>query len=89
MNTMPQGPFCQSCSMPMTKPEDVGTSADGSPSDLYCTFCYQGGKFTRPDITMDGMIAQVTDIMIGMGMPNDLIEKTKGFIPTLARWRKG
>ena len=85
----PQGSFCQSCAMPMVKPEDFGTNADGTPSDLYCTYCHQGGKFTQPDATVDGMIAQVAQIMQGMAMPADLIEKTKCFIPMLGRWRKG
>ena len=38
--------FCQSCAMPMTKPEDYGTESDGNPSDDYCCHCYQNGDFT-------------------------------------------
>ena len=37
---------CQSCYMPMNKPEDFGKEADGSPSDDYCVHCYQDGDFT-------------------------------------------
>ncbi|MBU4293030.1 MAG: zinc ribbon domain-containing protein [Actinobacteria bacterium] len=33
-------PFCQSCSMPMMKPEDFGTNADGSKNEEYCTYCF-------------------------------------------------
>lgn len=52
----PQGPFCQSCAMPMEKPEDFGTSADGNRNEEYCRYCYQSGKFTDPDITREQMI---------------------------------
>jgi len=38
--------FCQSCYMPMTRPEDFGTEKDGSPSVDYCCHCYQDGIFT-------------------------------------------
>lgn len=37
---------CQSCAMPMNKPEDFGKEVDGSPSSDYCVHCYQGGDFT-------------------------------------------
>ncbi len=37
--------FCQSCYMPVTKPEDFGTKADGSPSVDYCYHCYSNGAF--------------------------------------------
>ena len=37
---------CQSCYMPMNKPEDFGKEADGSPSSDYCVHCYQEGDFT-------------------------------------------
>ena len=84
----PPGPFCQSCSMPMTEPGKFGTNADGTRNETYCTHCYQGGKFTQPDATVDGMVAKVAEIMAGMGMPADLIEKTKRVIPMLGRWRK-
>jgi hypothetical protein len=52
---IPQGPFCQSCGMPMVKPEDFGSNADGS-------FCFQKGKFTEPNLTMEQMIDKVADV---------------------------
>ncbi len=53
--TQSQGSFCQSCTMPMHKPEDFGTNTDGSKNDEYCHYCYQNGKFVEPDITMEQM----------------------------------
>ncbi|MBN2379269.1 zinc ribbon domain-containing protein [candidate division WOR-3 bacterium] len=52
----PEVPICQSCAMPLTKPEDFGTEADGSPSKDYCIYCYADGKFTNPEMTMEQMI---------------------------------
>ena len=84
-----QGPFCQSCSMPMETPEMFGTNADGSKSEEYCTYCFQGGAFTEPDISMQEMINKCVTIMNQLKiMPEDqardLMEKT---IPLLKRWK--
>lgn len=38
--------YCQSCYMPMTKPEEFGTETDGRPSNDYCCYCYADGDFT-------------------------------------------
>ena len=82
----PEGPFCQSCAMPMQNDEHFGTNADGSKSDEYCTYCYQGGEFTEPNVTMQGMIERVQRIMRDMNSPQDVIDKTAQFIPMLKRW---
>jgi hypothetical protein len=84
----PQGIFCQSCAMPLQKPEDFGTNADGSKNHEYCQYCYQKGKFTEPEMTMGQMIEKCTGIMKQMNMPEAQIEQTKKFIPMLKRWRK-
>jgi len=83
-----QGLFCQSCSMPLQKPADFGTNADGSKNNEYCQYCYQKGKFTEPDITMEQTIEKCVGIMKQMQMPKDQIEKTRLFIPMLKRWKK-
>ena len=86
--TQPQGPFCQSCAMPMQKPEDFGTNANGSQNQDYCRYCYQNGQFTEPDVTMDKMIEKCAGIMKQMNLPEKQIEQTKTFIPLLKRWKK-
>ncbi len=89
MNTIqPQGPFCQSCAMPMQKPEDFGTNANGSQNQDYCRYCYQNGQFTTPNITMEQMIEKCASIMKQMNIPEAQIEQTKTFIPMLKRWKK-
>ncbi|TAJ45868.1 hypothetical protein CUJ86_02275 [Methanofollis fontis] len=74
--------------MPMQSPSDFGTKADGSPSEDYCTYCYQGGAFTEPDITMEEMAEKGGAIMAEMyEIP---IENAKRFaleqLSCLKRW---
>jgi len=85
----PKGPFCQSCGMPMEKPEDFGTNTDGSKSEDYCHFCFQNGKFTEPNITMDQMNDKVAGFMVTQSkMPETQAkEMAKTFIPKLKRWQ--
>jgi hypothetical protein len=83
----PARPFCQSCAMPMEKPEDFGTNADRSQNNEYCCYCYKNGKFTEPDITKEQMIEKVAGIMKQMQMPDSQIGQVKTFIPMLKRWR--
>jgi hypothetical protein len=87
--TMPKGPFCQSCSMPMVKPEDFGTAADGFRINDYCYHCFDRGAFTAPNVTLPGMIDKCAQIMAQQGfMPEPqahaLMEE---MIPRLKRWR--
>ncbi|MFZ0449783.1 MAG: zinc ribbon domain-containing protein [Desulfatiglandaceae bacterium] len=85
-----QGPFCQSCAMPMKKTELFGTRADGAKSEEYCTYCFQEGKFTEPDISMQEIIDRCVAIIGERNiMPEDEARDlmTKA-IPTLKRWRK-
>ncbi|RJQ27734.1 MAG: transcriptional regulator [Peptococcaceae bacterium] len=49
---MPEGPYCQSCFMPMHRPEHF---ADGNPKNEYCALCMENGKFTEPNITVQEM----------------------------------
>ena len=80
---------CQSCSMPLKQdPQKGGTNADGSKSLMFCGYCYQGGKFSEPDLTVGQMQEKVKGIMKKMGFPGFLAGFfTKG-IPKLERWKK-
>lgn len=80
--------FCQSCAMPMQKPEDFGTNADGSRNQEYCCYCYQSGNFTEPDITVEQMIEKCVGFMRQMNLPETQIEQVRMFIPMLKRWRR-
>jgi hypothetical protein len=86
----PLGPFCQSCSMPMGKPEDFGTSASGYRVNDYCHFCYQDGAFRDPAVTMEEMIDRCVAIMANRGiMPEPKARAMlTAVMPRLARWRE-
>lgn len=86
--SIPKGPFCQSCAMPMEKDEQFGTNADGSKNNEYCVYCMQQGKFTQPDITVEQMIDKVSGVMRDMKLPEFIISQVKTFIPKLKRWQK-
>lgn len=79
---------CQSCGMPLKKDaKGGGTNADGSKSTMYCSHCYENGKFTLPDITMSQMQERVKGKLKEMGFPGFLAGFfTKG-IPKLKRWK--
>ena len=78
--------------MPLDKPEDVGTEADGTLSGEYCRYCYQNGAFTAPDATMDDMIAFNLKFNEENGHPFGTQEEAekmmRSWFPTLKRWRK-
>ena len=82
--------FCQSCAMPMDKPELRGTNADGTASEDYCCYCYKAGKFTA-DCTMEQMIEECAGIMAREvpGMTADAARaQMQAIFPQLKRWKK-
>ena len=86
--TEENGPFCQSCAMPMQHDEQFGSNKNGSQNKDYCVYCYKDGAFTEPKITEQEMVDKVEGILSQMDMPKDLLHKIKEFIPTLKRWKK-
>jgi len=85
----PQGPYCQSCGMPLVKDaQGGGTEVDGSKSTEYCSHCYQGGKFTEPNLTVDQMIIKVKAKMKEMHMPGFVANYLVKDTPKLKRWAK-
>ena len=86
---MPNNNKCQSCSMPLSKKDDYGTNADGSPSKEYCRFCFQKGAFTEPNIHLDDMVDKVAHFMIArIAMPEEkALEIAKTELVQLTRWK--
>ncbi len=80
--------FCQSCGMPMKKdPEGGGTNADGGRNADYCSYCFQKGAFTSPEIkTAADMQRFCVGKLKGMGMPGFLAWLFTRSIPKLKRW---
>ena len=79
--------------MPLTN-ENLGTNADGSKNEDYCTYCYKDGKFTQ-DCTMDEMIdfcAQFVD-EVNKSMPKPMTrdeykDMMRQYFPMLKRWKQ-
>ena len=79
---------CQSCGMPLSRDEQGGgTNADGSRSLMYCSHCYQNGKFTLPDITLMEMKARVRQKIQEAGFPGFLSGLFTRNIHKLERWK--
>lgn len=83
--------FCQSCGMPLND-EILGTNADGSKSDDYCSYCYRDGAFTG-DFTMEEMVEYCSMFVdeynknTGQNLTAcQYKEVLRQFYPTLKRW---
>jgi hypothetical protein len=80
---------CQSCGMPLKRDEKGGgTNADGRKSTMFCSHCYENGKFTQPDITVEQMQAFVKQKIKEFGFPGFLAGLFTRGIPKLERWKK-
>ena len=69
-------------------PGIFGTLANGKETQEYCSFCFQGGKYTNPEATMHGMIENSVRIMVKkMAIPEERArEIANATIPQLKRW---
>ncbi|MBU3967711.1 MAG: zinc ribbon domain-containing protein [Euryarchaeota archaeon] len=45
--------FARVAANPLNKPEEYGKNADGSHNNDYCGYCFKGGNFTNPNISME------------------------------------
>lgn len=75
----------------MDKPELFGTNANGVRSEEFCSYCFQNGKFTEPEITLQDMINKCVKIMVQKNiMPErQAREFMMNTLPNLKRWQKG
>ena len=84
----PRGPICQSCGMPLAKdPLGGGLDADGSTNTKWCSYCWRGGKFVTPDMTMPEMMALVERKLREKHIPGVLAHHMARGVPELERWR--
>lgn len=68
---------------------DFGTNSDKSKNEEYCTYCYQNGQFTNPNITMEQMIQGCIGMMVKYGTPEEQAkQQIQSLMPTLKRWKK-
>ncbi len=75
--------------MPMKKdPLGGGSNVDGTRSAMYCSHCYENGKFKKEDITAEQMQTFVKEKLKSMGFPGFLAGWFSKGIPKLERWKK-
>ena len=83
--------FCQSCGYPMKKDKQGGgTEKDGSHSAMYCSMCYENGRFLSPAEvdTAEKMQRFCIAQMKKSGMNGLLAWLATRTIPRLERWKK-
>ena len=92
MTITPEAPICQSCAVPMPDLEARGTNADGSSTDLYCSYCYANGEFTS-QITMEEMVDLNLQYLDEWNStretpltPEEARAELLTYLPTLTRW---
>lgn len=79
---------CQSCGMPLKKDtKGGGTNSDGTISNMYCSLCYENGKFHNPEMTAQEMKTFVKAKLVEMGMPKFIAGFFSMSIPQLERWK--
>lgn len=83
------GPSCQSCGLPLMSTADFGREANGVIRVDYCVYCYEGGKFTEPNITLDEMIEKLAAPMSSKrGVPIEAARaQAREVLVRLKRWR--
>ena len=74
--------------MPLSRDDrGGGTNVDGSKSEMYCSHCYQRGRFVVPNITAQQMQERVNVKLAEAGTPRLLAALLTRRIPGLRRWR--
>ena len=79
--------ICQSCGMPITSDEQLGTNKDGSINKDYCKDCYINGEFIDK-VTMEEYIEMCSKYGSQAGMTNEEMKiLCQNLFPTLKRWK--
>ena len=79
--------ICQSCGMPITLDEQLGTNKDGSINQDYCKYCYQDGEFIDK-VSMQEYIEMCSKYAAQAGMTNEEMQHyCEKLFPTLKRWK--
>lgn len=80
--------ICQSCGMPITSDDELGTNEDGSINHDYCKYCYQNGKFID-NVSMEEYIEMCSNYASQANMSKEEMKKLcQELFPTLKRWKK-
>ena len=79
--------ICQSCGMPLTSREVLGTNKDGTVNEDYCKYCYNNGEFIHK-VSMEEFVDMCSEFGAQAGMTNEeMKEFCAKLFPTLKRWK--
>ena len=79
--------ICQSCGMPITSNDLLGTNTDGSINEDYCKYCYENGEFIDK-VSMEEYIEMCSKYGSQAGMTNEEMKlHCEKLFPTLKRWK--
>ncbi len=81
---------CQSCGMSLSNSfGNLGTNADSSDTEEFCSFCFRNGEFTNPHQSLEEMIqSSIENMTSDLRMPiEQATNLANSFIPTLRRWQ--
>jgi len=74
--------------MPLDTDEAKGTEKDGTKSEEYCKYCYEGGSFKHPKMNLEEMKSNVQNQMKKLELHEYVIQKAINILPVLKRWKK-
>lgn len=77
---------CQSCFMPLVKPEDFGTETGGGKSTDYCCHCYADGKFSDESTLAEAVEANIPWWRDGCANDDEARARIMEVFPKLKRW---
>jgi hypothetical protein len=75
--------------MPILSDGERGTESDETKSNDYCNHCYDNGKFTEPNLTVEKMVQRVGGQMKAKRFPEKMITLNAQLIPNFKRWKQG
>lgn len=79
--------ICQSCGMPITSNDLLGTNKDGSINEDYCKYCYENGEFIDK-VSMEDYINMCSKYVTQEGMTSEEMKlHCEKLFPTLKRWK--
>ena len=79
--------LCQSCGMPITNENQLGTNKDQTINQDYCKYCYQNGEFVDK-VSLEEYINMCSQYGSQAGMTNEEMKKfCQILFPTLKRWK--
>lgn len=79
--------ICQSCGMPISSSEILGTEENGELNHDYCKYCYVNGDFVDK-VSMNEYIEMCSQFGEQAGMSNiEMKAHCQKLFPTLKRWK--